>query len=247
MTSAAETSIQLGRVAVSGVLSYALHKVGAMTLGRLGPATLRKGERLYLAELVPSTVHALLMAGAATYFVSSDLWKADMVEPYDERLSWVFAFSAGYSIHDSIVCALHGEHFTMYAYHIVMAIGATGMSLYKRTALVPIFFYLSEWSVPVQNALYLAEKTQASPVVVRALLILRMVMFLLFRTAQLPSFAFLLHSRGFSFFDAMSKVHVGIAGLTVANVLLLTALNSVWTLALLRRTLPLLRAVKNKH
>lgn len=240
---AARLSTQAQRTALAVVANYALHVLGRKTLATLGPNSLRPSERLYLAELVPSTVHSVLLASAATYFVfGTGMFAADMVEEYDsEPLDWILAFSAGYSIHDSVVCWLHKEHLTMYAHHIAMAFGAFGMSVYKRGALAPLFFYVSEWSVPVQNALYLAEKTQASRSTVRALLVLRLAMFLVFRTAQLPSFIYVLQSRGIPFVDSMRRLHWLPAGGIINNVVLISILNIIWTVAVVRRTAPVLR------
>ncbi len=234
---------QAQRTALAVVANYALHVLGRKTLATMGPSTLKASERLYLAELVPSTVHSVLLASAATFFVfGTDMFATSMVDEYEsDALDWILAFSAGYSIHDSVVCWLHKEHVTMYAHHIAMAFGAFGMSVYRRGALAPLFFYVSEWSVPVQNALYLAEKTQASRPTVRALLVLRLVMFLLFRTAQLPSFIYVLRSRGIPFIDSLRRLHWLPAGGIVNNVALISVLNLIWTAAVVRRTAPVLR------
>lgn len=230
---------QLKRVAASSVLCYALHWIGARHLAPLGPSTLKPTERLYLAELLPSTVHAVVLGTAATYYIFvRKVWHDDIVEPYPQGLNWCLALSTAYSVHDSIVMFKHGEHFTMYAHHIAMAIGSFAMSLYQRTAFCPVFFYVAEWTIPFQNALYLAEKMQASRGVISVLLVLRLVAFVALRTLQLPEFVHFLRSRRLSFVDAMKRVHKPVAALTLTNIITITLLNTVWSIAVFRRSRP---------
>jgi hypothetical protein len=236
---------QLKRIGASSVLCYALHWIGARTLARMGPASLRPAERLYLAELLPSTAHAIALGSAATYYIFvRKVWHEDLVEPYPEGMNWFLAFSTAYSVHDSIVMIKHGEHFTMYAHHIAMALGSFLMSLYQRAAFCPTFFYVAEWTIPFQNALYLAEKTGAPKSIVSVLLLLRLVVFVALRTLQLPEFVLFMRSRGLSFIDAMRRVAKPVAALTLTNIITISLLNTVWSIAVWRRSRPAFQHLK---
>ena len=107
-------STNLRLIASSSVVCSALHLFARVAVSRLGSSDLSRGDRLYLAELLPSSVHAIVTAGSASYLVLSGAWKRDLVKPYPFPLKGVLAFSAGYSLHDMAVMALHGEPLSMW-------------------------------------------------------------------------------------------------------------------------------------
>jgi TLC domain len=147
---------------------------------------------LYLSEVVPSTLHALLLGvGGIYYHFVRQLWRSDLLLPQTAGIDRILALSAGYQIHDMLVMFLHGDSFDMWAHHVLAAGGGLVMVVYRLGSFVPCMFWVSELTVLPQNALYvgsqlLGRERFERTAVFNALLYARLAAHTLFRVGLGP-------------------------------------------------------------
>jgi hypothetical protein len=213
----------------------ALHLIGRLVFKNWRPS-LTNRQLLYTAELMPSTVHALIVACGAWKAIAVDrAFKDDVVEPYPLHLDTMFAASAAYSMFDIGVMALHGEHVSLYWHHFAMLAGALAMPLYRRTAFFPLWFHMSELTVPIQNLIYFCQ-TMYPSLRLQALLDLRLLAFVALRTSLTPAMFVYLRKRGIDLQAVIDGEARPVVYISSLNVVTLTMLNLMWTVAVAKRS-----------
>ena len=77
-------------------------------------------------------IETALTASPAVAVPQGGHFATDVMTPYPGLLDKTFAFSAGYSLHDMVVMALHGEPASMWMHHLITAVGTFLMMVGAR-------------------------------------------------------------------------------------------------------------------
>ncbi|KAJ3090642.1 hypothetical protein HK102_003120 [Quaeritorhiza haematococci] len=201
-------------------LHICAHKFAAHVVNTTLPAstlrTLSPSDRLYLAEKLPSTLNALIVSLPSLHLLlRQQPYKHDLFKPYPELLDRVFAAHLGFTIYDMWVMAVQGrEHFSVWVHHVLGVLGTGLMRYFKVASLAPAAFCPSEATVVVSNAIWIMQKlkldgsgargggrgvegrsTQGFERIYGALLVVRAIMFVIFRASAGPLLFWYVFSR----------------------------------------------------
>ncbi|KAI9021293.1 hypothetical protein DFJ74DRAFT_643759 [Hyaloraphidium curvatum] len=165
-----------------------LHVLAARGILPHVPAAHMKGkERTYLAEKLPSTVNALFVGSLGLYCVVKKgiLWGngVDKLKAWGEELDWLFAGHLGFTVYDTYIMAvLGGDHYSVWAHHVLGILGAVAVRAFKTLAWFPTCFTPSELTVVPSNLLWIQQRLWPGKRDVEAkLLAARAVLFTFFR------------------------------------------------------------------
>lgn len=121
-----------------------------------------------------------------------------------------------------------------------MLVGSVAMLFHRRSAYFPVWFYMSELTVPLQNVIYYRLTMQPESTndrVMRTLYKLRLLVFLTMRTFITPAMWIYLQKRLIDVPRVIEQMPKFIFYGSAANIASLTILNSLWTYAVAKKAL----------
>ncbi|RKO86750.1 hypothetical protein BDK51DRAFT_26531 [Blyttiomyces helicus] len=145
------------------LLHTLLHKAASTLLPHVLPAAtytaLTPTDRLYLAQKLPATAHALLVALPSLHIHLVDQpWRKDLVAPYPAQLDRLFAAHVGFTAYDlALMAVAGGEHWSAWVHHVLGGAGAVA-SRYFGIGYFPAVFLPTEITVVATNGLWVLQK-----------------------------------------------------------------------------------------
>lgn len=226
-------------VAICTGVHLVVKPIWRKAVGEKKYTSLKKRERIYLAEKTVSSLNAIVTGGLALYAITSGSYAGDVVYPYPKAAHYALAFVCGYSLYDTTVMAL-GAHEPpiMWAHHILGLGGAFAMMCYRELSFFPVAFAVSELTVlPINlvwylNKLGISRKSRR----MRAALLARAIAFLTLRAPiGLLTFAYA-HTNTKGGLQALwrrlfvnKEVNQFVSRAAAFNVSAFTIMNLLWT------------------
>ncbi|KAI9209344.1 uncharacterized protein BJ171DRAFT_486519 [Polychytrium aggregatum] len=216
-------------------------------------------DKSILAEKVCSTVNSLFIGGAGLYFVlvSDAFANADLFATYPPELDWVFPQLVGYTIYDTATMYLQGDWpMAMWIHHYMTLYATFGMPIYRRLAVLVVYFFITELTASIQNVIWfhqnvdpsalLSPETEAVELLklkakrsrtYAQLLFVRVCGFLFFRTWVVPYLLYLIPVLSGGWIPFVQTLRNEPLGLSIPAVLMFSMfgyINADWTIMAVR-------------
>ncbi|KAH6599372.1 hypothetical protein BASA50_003069 [Batrachochytrium salamandrivorans] len=112
--------------------------------------------RISVSEKICSSVNSILTGciGVWIIFLQPQFVGKDLFHVWPLLLDLAFSMYLGYTLYDLLTMVFQKHHWTMWLHHATGALGAIIMLVYKKGAIYPCYFMITEFTAIINNMLW---------------------------------------------------------------------------------------------